>query len=72
MVSALSSARSVKVAMPPEAVTVVVPCSGPAPNCSGGRHLGGVVARLEVAVLVFDVDHRLRAEGTPAVAVAEG
>ena len=28
-----------------------------------GRHLGRVVAGLQVAVLVFDVDHRLRAEG---------
>ena len=31
MVSALLSARLVKVAMPPETVTVVVPCSGPEP-----------------------------------------
>ena len=29
----------------------------------GGRHLGGVVAGLEIAVLVFDVDDRLCGEG---------
>ena len=34
MVSALLSARLVNVAMPPEAVTVVVPCSGPEPSGS--------------------------------------
>ena len=34
IVSALSSARFVNVAMPPEAVTVVVPCSGPEPSGS--------------------------------------
>jgi len=32
IVSALSSARLVKVAMPPETVTVVVPKSGPVPT----------------------------------------
>ena len=31
MVSAVLSARLVKVAMPPETVTVVVPCNGPEP-----------------------------------------
>ena len=62
MVSAVLSARSVNVAMPPETVTVVVPCSGPEPSGSDAdRHLGRVVAGLEVAVLVFDVDDRLRA-----------
>ena len=63
IVSALSSARFVNVAMPPETVTVVVPCSGPEPVPSSGAHLGGVVAGLEIAVLVFDVDDWLRAEG---------
>ena len=51
----MSSDRSVNVAMPPETVTVVVPCSGPVPLFRRGGHLGRVVAGLEVAVLVFDV-----------------
>ena len=34
MVSAVLSARLVKVAMPPETVTVVVPCNGPEPDGS--------------------------------------
>ena len=63
VVSALLSERLVKVAMPPEAVTVVVPCNGPEPT--------GIVAAvtwvalsvvIQVAVLVFNVDHGLRAE----------
>ena len=57
------SDRSVNVAMPPETVTVVVPAEGPFRLVERGGHLGGVVAGLEVAVLVFDVDDRLRAEG---------
>ena len=61
IVSAVSSARSVNVAMPPEAVTVVVPCSGPEPIGSEAAVTWvRVVAGLQVAVLVFDVDHRLR------------
>ena len=64
MVSAVSSARLVNVAMPPETVTVVVPCSGPEPSGSEAAVTWvAVVAGLQVAELVFDVDHRLRAEG---------
>ena len=59
----MSSDRLVNVAMPPETVTVVVPSSGPVPLLQRGGHLGRVVAGFQVAVLVFDVDHRLRAEG---------
>ena len=63
IVSAVSSARSVNVAMPPETVTVVVPCSGPEPIGSEAAVTWvRVVAGLEVAVLVFDVDDGLRAE----------
>ena len=57
------SDRSVNVAMPPDAVTVVVPWSGPLPEFKCGRHLRGIVAGFQIAVLVFDVDDGLRAEG---------
>ena len=65
MVSAVSSARFVNVATPPETVTVVVPWSGPVPLASAAVTTVRVVARLEVAVLVFFVDHRLGAEACP-------
>ena len=62
IVSALSSVRFVNVAMPPEAVTVVVPSSGPVPTRKRDGHLGRVVADDEIAGLVFDVNHRLGGE----------
>ena len=62
IVSALSSARLVKVTMPFAAVCVVVPCRGPEPLLSDGGDLGRVVAGLKVAELVFDVDDRLGRE----------
>ena len=62
IVSALSSARSVNVAMPPLTVTVVVPSRGPDPDSATRGDLCRVVAGLKIAVLVFDVDDRLRAE----------
>ena len=49
-------------ATPPDTVAVVVPWSGPAPLLSCRRHHRGVVARLDVAVLVDFLDHRLRGE----------
>ena len=64
MVSALLSRGSVNVAMPPETVTVVVPWSGPEPSGSDAAvTCVAVVAGLQIAVLVFNVDHGLRAEG---------
>ena len=46
-------------------VTVVVPWSGPVPLASDAVTTRAVVARLEVAVLVFLVDHRLGRERLP-------
>ena len=62
IVSALSSARFVNVATPPDTVTVVVPWSGPAPLCKRRRHHRAVVACLQVAELVLFIDHRLGRE----------
>ena len=73
MVSAVLSCRSVKVAMPPETVTVVVPSSGPEPSGSD----------VTVTVVVLSPVSRLPywsststtgcvANATPAVAVGEG
>ena len=63
MVSAVSSARFVNVATPPETVAVSVPWSGPAPLLRNAVTTVLLSLRLEVAVLVFFVDDRLRAEG---------
>ena len=65
MVSALLSARFEKVATPPETVAVTVPWSGPAPLGEHGRDHRAVVARLQVAVWVLFIDHRLDGECLP-------
>ena len=72
MVSAVSSARLVNVATPPDTVAVR---SLERAGAAGERRRDhrAAVARLEVAVLVLLIDHRLDvANGWPAVAVADG
>ena len=64
MVSAVSSARFVKVATPPDAVALVAPERAGA-AAQRGRDLRAVVARLQVAVLVLFIDDRLGGEGLP-------
>ena len=73
MVSAVLSDRPVNVAMPPETVTVVVPCSGPAAALERAVTCGGVVAGARGC----RTGPRHRSTGcvlkaTPAVAVGEG
>ena len=63
IVSAVSSARSVNVAMPPRPSPSWFPAAGQEPAGERGGYLGRVVAGLHVAILVFDIDHRLGAEG---------
>ena len=65
IVSALSSARLVKVATPPDDRDRRRPLERPGAAGERGRDHGAVVARLQVAVLILVVDHRLGREGQP-------
>ena len=62
MVSAVSSARLVNVATPPETVALSVPCEWARSVARRAADDRAVVACLEVAESILFVDHRLDAE----------
>ncbi len=72
IVPAVLSARLVKVAMPPDAVTVSVSSSASAAACQRRRHLRAVITCFQVARLVLDINHGLGGKRRPAVAVPDG
>ena len=62
IVSAVSSARLVKVATPPETVAAIVPAREPDPLASEALDRRAVVACFQVAEPILFVDHRLDSE----------